>query len=48
MHTLYTLYMSMHSTLAKIKSDLLAFSNLDVYFIIHVYKITKSNKAKKK
>lgn len=30
----------MHFSQNKKQSSLLAFSNLDVYFIIHVYKIT--------
>lgn len=42
-HTLYTFWMSEKIASAKIK----AFFLLDVYFIIHVYKIKWSNKAKK-
>lgn len=49
-HTLHLRYMSMHLTLAKIKklSFLLTFSNLDVYSIIHVYKITEQQSKKNK
>lgn len=39
MHTLYTFIYVNALDFSQNKSNLLAFSNLDVYFIIHVYKI---------